>query len=115
MKTFSNAPVKGYNEEDIKVPMGTEEPSTEFRHVLRFILNNAPIQTQRDSIDGLELAKAIDAAEGKDKIEIGEGVHEWLKTVAEKVTPPLFRINGNTVYKYICEGFEKPHQPKETE
>lgn len=109
MKTFSNAPIKGYNGEDIKVPMGGDLLSTEFRHVLRIILNNAPIQSQDDSIQGMRLATAIDNADGKKIIEIEEGVHDWLKTVSLKVTPLVFRINGNVVYKHICEGFEKPH------
>ena len=113
MKIFSNAPIKGYKDEDILVPMGEgKEPSSEFRYALRFILNNAPIKTQEDSKNGMRLAQSIDVAEGKDKVEMEEGVHDWLKIVAEQVTPVLFRINGNIVYKYICEGFEKPHEPK---
>lgn len=113
MKIFSNAPIKGYNEEDIKVPMGDEGTSTEFRHVLRMILNNAPFQTQDDSIQGNRLATSIDKAEGKETIEMEDGVHDWLKKVSDKVTPPVFRINGNIVYEYIREGFEKPHQPND--
>jgi len=114
MKVFSNAPVKGYKGDDILIPMGDGlAPSGEFRHTLRWILNNAPIQTQDDSIQGMRLAQAIDAAEDKDNVEVEEGVHDWLKKVAEKITPTLFRINGNILYKHICDGFEKPHQPKE--
>ena len=115
MKIFSNAPIKGFKEGDVKVPMGDGEVSSEFRHVIQMILNNAPIQTQDDSIQGIRLATAIDNAEGKEIIELEEGVHDWLKRVAEKITPVIFRINGNIVYKHICEGFEKSHQPKEEE
>lgn len=112
MKTFSNAPIKDRKGEDIKIPMGDGKvPSTEFCHALRFILNNASFQSQNDSIQGARLADAIDNAEGKEVVEMEEGVYDWLVIVAETVTPTLFRISGNIVYKFICEGFEKAPEP----
>lgn len=118
-KVFKNTAVLGYNGKPIMLPTGAvsgEEPvmkMAKLTNIFWLILNNAPIQTQQDSINGQRLAQALDAA--KDTIELEEGVHDWIKPIAEKVTPQLFRVNGNTVYKHICEGFEKPHKPKEKE
>ena len=118
MKVFKNTVVLGYNGKPMMLPVGVSEPGKEpemkvakLTNIFWLILNNAPIQTQQDSIQGQRLAQALDAA--KDTIEVEEGVHDWLKPLAEKVTPQLFRVNGNTIYKLICEGFEKPHKPKE--
>lgn len=121
MKVFKNTVVLGYNGKPIMLPIGGtpapgEQPAmkiAKLTNIFWLILNNAPIQTQQDSINGQRLAQALDAA--KDTIEVEEGVHDWLKPIAEKVTPTLFRVNGNTVYRLVCEGFEKPHKPKEKE
>ena len=114
-KRFSNKPILGYNGKDpIKIPMTQSgEMSTEFRHVLLAVLNNSEFKTMDDSIQGNRLANAIDKAEGKDFIEIEEGVHDWLKRKAEQVCPVIFRVNGSIVYEHIKEGFEKAHQPGE--
>lgn len=118
MKVFKNTVVLGYNGKPVMLPVGTAAPGKEpemkvamLTNIFWLILNNAPIQTQQDSIQGQRLATALDAA--KDTIEVEEGVHDWLKPLAEKVTPQLFRVNGNTIYKLIKEGFEKPNKPKE--
>jgi len=117
MKVFKNTVVTGYDGKPIKLPFRENEGDPmQFREakldfVLRIILNNAPISTQNDSIQGQRLAQALDAAKGT--IELEDGIHDWLKPIAEKATPQLFRVNGNVVYKYICEAFEKPHQPVE--
>lgn len=111
MKIFSNASVKGYKGEDILTPMGDgKAPSTEFRHALRWVLNNAPFQSQEDCEEGMKLAMAIDKAEGKRVVELEDSTHKWLVRVAKALTPPLFRLNGNIVYKYICEGFKKEEE-----
>ena len=112
-KRFSNKPILGYNGKDpIKIPMSQSgEMSTEFRHVLLAILNNSEFKTMDDSIQGNRLANAIDKAEGKDFIEIEEGVHDWLKRKAEQVCPVIFRVNGSIIYEFVKEGFEKSHLP----
>ena len=112
MKVFKNTTLRGFRNEVIKLPVrksGTDEVElvdAKFAELLTVILNNAPIQTQNDSIQGMRLATAIESA--NKTIEIEDAVHDWLKPIAEKVTPELFRINGNLVYAHICEGFEPP-------
>ena len=119
MKVFKNTVVTGYDGKPIRLPFRENEgdpmqfKEAKLDFVLRIILNNAPISTQNDSIQGQRLAQALDAA--KATIELEDGVHDWIKPIAEKATPQLFRVNGNVVYKYICEGFEKPHEPEEKE
>lgn len=114
-KRFSNEALIGYNGKDtIKIPISQSgEMSTEFRHVLLAILNNSEFKTMDDSIQGNRLANAIDKAEGKDFVEMEEGVHDWLKRKAEQVCPVIFRVNGSVIYEFIKEGFEKARQPIE--
>ncbi|KKN38047.1 hypothetical protein LCGC14_0757590 [marine sediment metagenome] len=113
-KVFKNIVLDGYDGKPMKGPEDVGE--LYLVHVMRVILNNAPLQTQQDSINGMRLAQALDAVKnGVEAIELEEGVHDWLKPIAEKLTPALFRVNGNIVYKHICDGFEKAHQPKEKE
>lgn len=114
-KVFKNGAVPGYDGKPVKIvePGKTEPSELKLTQILWLILNNAEIRTQQDSIQGKRLAEALDAAKGT--IEMEDGVHDWLKPQAEKLTPILFRISGNDVYKHICEGYEKPHQPKDTE
>ncbi len=118
-KHFSNKGVLGYNGKDkIKIPVTAPTPtvpavmSTETRHIFLAILNNSEFKTMDDSINGNRLATAIDEAEGKDEIVIGEGVHDWLKKRAEQVCPAIFRVNGSIVYEFVKEGFAKSHEPK---
>jgi len=106
MKKFKNIVFEGHDGKPLQyTEREGEVKALKTYNMLWVILNNAPIQTQEDSINGLRLAEALD--ESRDVIEIEDGVHDWLKKVAEKVTPPLFRINGNLVYKFICEGYEE--------
>ena len=119
--TYSNKGITGYNgKELIKLPytLKSGELSTETRHVFLIIMNSVPFKTLDDSIQGTRLADAIDEAEGKNTIEIGEGVYDWLiKKMNEKtqdgseVCPTVFRVNGKVVYDFIKEGFNKPHEP----
>lgn len=113
-KKFKDTTVLDYKGESIKIlkVQGTEPEELTLKQIFWLILNNAPLQTQNDSIQGQRLAEALDGAKDG-TIEFEDGVHDWLKPVAEKITPQLFRVNGNLVYKHICEGFEKPMQPKE--
>ena len=121
MKTFKNRSVLDYKGEPIprqrlddnqKI---VDEGEVSVINVMWTILNNAPLKTQDDSIQGARLAEALTKAKDTDVIELEEGVHDWLKPIAEKLTPQLFRINGNVIYKFILEGFEKPHDPEKTE
>lgn len=113
-KKFKDTTIPDYKGEPIKIlkPNEPEPEELTMKQIFWLILNNAPLQTQNDSIQGMRLAQALDGS--KDGfIEFEDGVHDWLKPIAEKATPLLFRVNGNLVYKHICEGFEKPHQPKD--
>ena len=118
-KHFTNKGVLGYNGKDkIKIPVTAPTPtvpavmSTETRHIFLAILNNSDFKIMDDSIQGNRLATAIDEAEDKDEIVIGEGVHDWLKKRAEQVCPAIFRVNGSIVYEFVKEGFAKSHEPK---
>ena len=120
--TYSNEGITSRNGKDlIKIPISLAgEISTETRHVFLAILNRVQFKVNNDSIQGNRLADAIDEAEGKDTIEIGEGVYDWLieklKDVDREgyqVCPFIFRVNGSIVYEFIKDGFNKPHQPAE--
>lgn len=113
-KVFKDTTILDYKGEPIKILMPNEPEPKELtlKQMLWLILNNAPLQTQQDSINGASLASALDAAKDGTDIVIEDGVYIWLKPVAEKVTPSIFKINGHIVYEHIKEGFEKPHQPK---
>lgn len=118
-KHFTNEGVPGYNGKDkVKVPITAPTAtvpavlSTETRHIFLAILNNSDFKTMDDSVQGNRLATAIDEAEGKDEIVIGEGVHDWLKKKSEQVCPAIFRVNGSIIHEFIREGYRKPHEPE---
>ncbi len=117
---YSNKGITGYNGKDLlKIPISQAgELSTETRHVFLAIYNNLSIKTNDDSANALRLVNAIDEAEDKEEIVIGEGVYDWLKKKLEEPDregflpcPRLFRHNGGVVYEFIKDGYEKPHQP----
>jgi len=116
---YSNKGIKAYNGKDLlKIPVESGI-STETRHIFLVILNNLDFKTNDDSIQGFRLATAIDEAEDKDILEIGEGVYDWLQRKLKEVNregreicPMLFRVNGSFVNEFVKEGFEKPHEPK---
>ena len=118
---YSNDGVLGYNGKDkIKIPIDQAgKMSTETRHIFLVILNASELKTQDDSIQGNRLATAIDEAEGKDEIVIGEGVYDWLKKKMDavnrdgyQVCPMLFRVNGEIVYEFVKDGYKKPQESK---
>ena len=115
-KRFKDTVLADYKGEPIKMAFPNESEARELslKQILWLILNNAPIQTQQDSIQGQRLAQALDSVKNG-TIELEEGTHDWLKTVAEKATPAIFRVNGHLVYQHICEGFEKAKQPAESQ
>lgn len=80
--------------------------------IFLFILSNGPVVTQNDAIQGARLITAMETAKknGAKFLEMEDGVHDWFKPMAEKMTPQLFRYSGNTVYNFILEGFEKSHE-----
>ena len=115
---YTNAGIVSRNGKDkIKAPNASEET----RHLFQAILANLNLKIMDDSIQGARMADALDEAEGKDEVVLGEGVYDWLKKkIAEidqeggLVLVRMFRTNGSIVNDFIREGFEKPHQPKET-
>ncbi len=118
---YSNEGLVGYNGKDkIKIPISQAgQMSTETRHIFLAILNVLELKSIDDSIQGSRLADAIDEAEDKDEIVIGEGVYDWLKKKMEavnregyQVCPLLFRVNGSIVNEFIKEGFNRPHEPQ---
>ena len=118
---YTNKGIKNYQGKDyLRIPVSQSgEISTETRHIFQAILNSMELKTMDDSIQGMRLQEAIDEAEGKDLIEIGEGVFDWLKKKLEAVNregfqllPVLFRINGSIVREFIKEGFDKPYESK---
>jgi hypothetical protein len=112
MKVFKNQSIKGYNGEVIKVRVNPETVEDLNLHkVFWSILNNSPIKSQNDSIQGMRLAQALDKAKDSDTIELEDGTHDWIKPIAEQQTPSLFRLNGHLIYELIKEGFEKPNEP----
>ena len=115
MKVFKNVKLIGWTGEAIGITRDGKVEDAKLLEHLTLILLGAPFQTQVDSKEGRLLAEALREAEGKDTISIEESTHTWLKTVAEKIAPAIYRTNGNIVYEHIKEGFEKPHQPKEKE
>jgi len=114
MKVFKNTTIPNYKGEPIKLQFPNEPEAKELvlKQILWMILNNAPIKTQQDCKQGALMATALDACKDRvEVIEIEEGTHDWLKPIAEELTPALFRVNGHLVYEHICEGFEKANQP----
>ena len=116
---YQNKGIMSRNKKDlIKIPISAAgEMSTETRYVFMAILNVVELKTMDDSIQGGRLADAIDEAEGKDEIVIGEGVYDWLKKKLEvvdregyQICPRIFRVNGSIVNEFIKEGFDKPHK-----
>ena len=118
MKRFKNTVLKGYNDKPIVTRIRgedgqiTDEKDLKLSNAMWMILNSAPLKTQNDSIQGARLATALDEAEKNGYVELEEGVHDWLKPIAEQATPQLFRINGKIVYDIVAEGFEKEKEPR---
>ena len=113
MKRFKNVGVLNIKGDVLKMMVDGMEEELKLENLLNVILTNAPFQTQQDSKEGALLAQAIETGKGGEFIELEESTHEWLKKAAEQVTPALFRVNGNVIYEYLKEGFEKIHQPEE--
>ena len=119
--TYQNKGIMGRNGKDlIKLPITqkTGELSTEVRHIFLVIMNEFSFRTLDDSIQGGRLADAIDEAEDKDTIVLGEGVYDWvIKKMVEtnkegnQILPYMFRVNGSVVHEFIKDGFNKPHEP----
>lgn len=114
---YTNEGIVSRNGKDkIKAPNGSEET----RHLFYAILGNLNLKIMDDSIQGARMADALDEAEDKDEVVLGEGVYDWLK---KKVDVPdqdgglilvrMFRVNGKVVDDFIKDGHRKPHQPKE--
>ena len=118
-KVFKNGPVPGWDDEPIMKPQSQEdmvakkepEPASLF-NIIWMIVNNAPVKTQQDSINAGRLGLSLrECGADGGEIRMDDDVHDWFKPIAKEVTPALFRLSGNQVYKHICEGFEKKPQP----
>jgi hypothetical protein len=114
LKQLKDELLKGYNGEFVKAAVSTGIKELKISDAIWAILNNAPIKTQNDSIQGMRLAQALVKAQDSGIIEMEDGVHDWLKPLAEQVTPSIFRVNGSIVYELIKEGFIKGESPKKT-
>lgn len=106
-KIFKNVVVKGYDGKPIVINLEEGKKELTVVMAMRAVLNNAPLKTQQDSINGARLATALDEADDNGEIAIEEGTHDWLKPIAEQLTPQIFRVNGHIIYELIKEGFEK--------
>jgi|TARA_Y100000310_G_scaffold342327_1_gene445087 hypothetical protein len=115
MKILIVEPIKGYKGENIQIPYQeggkVKWKEANVKDILWTILHQAPFSSQNDSIEGRKLAVALDNANGVIKIE--DSTFLWIKPIAEKVTPQLFKINGNVVYEYICNAKEPDREGKE--
>ena len=113
---YSNAGIDNYDgKEKLKSPSG----SLETRLIFQAILNNLDLKTMDDAIQGSRMAVALDEAEDKDEVVLGEGVFDWLRKKIKEtdrdgglVLVRMFRVNGSVVNEFITEGFTKSHQPK---
>lgn len=113
-KLFKNEPLQRYNGKPMEMADGDGKTKPAFlKNVLWVFLNNAPMRTTNDTIQGVRLAQALDkCADDEGEIEIEEGVHDWIKQHLDNVLPPLFRIEAPGITELIKEGFEKPNAPK---
>ena len=114
MKRFNNEVVNGYNGKALVMNNDGKQEEMKLSNVLYTIMNGMSIRTQKDSIECAKLSRVLDKVVGEELkvIEMEDGTHDWLKLVAENVTPSLFRVNGNVVYVVIKEGFIKEEQSK---
>lgn len=106
MKRFKNTTITDERGKLVDVVMPDGVKALTVKEIFWLILNNAPYQSQQDSINGMKLATALDHAD-EYVIIAEEDVYEWLKSVSQRVTPPLFKLLGNTIYRHICNGYEK--------
>jgi len=116
-KTFKNTIINGYNDKPIILQTNTAGDTKEvtLEMALQVILNNAPLKTMQDSVNGMRLQLALDKAKDGADIVLEEGTHDWLRPIAESLTPQIFRVNGSIVYELIKDGYEKAVQPKVNE
>lgn len=113
-KIFKNQVILGYNGKPLSVVINEQGDKKDMplEIALQAILNNAPLKTMQDSINGMRLQQALDKARAGGDIVLEEGTHDWLKPIAESLCPQLFRINASLIFELIKEGFEKAEQPK---
>ena len=109
MKKFKNEVVKGYNGQSIIWNIDNKLQELKLVNVMWIILNSFNMQTQKDCIEGAKVANELDnvVKEEKDIIELEDTTHYWFYQVAEKITPSMFKVNGNAVYLQIKDGYIK--------
>ena len=95
MKRFNNEVVNGYNGKALVMNNDGKQEEMKLSNVLYTIMNGMSIRTQKDSIECAKLSRVLDKVVGEELkvIEMEDGTHDWLKLVAENVTPSLFRVN----------------------
>jgi hypothetical protein len=109
MKKFKNEVVNGYNNKPIVWNIDGKQQELKLVNIMWIILNSFNMQTQKDSIEGAKVANVLDEVvkDEKDIIELEDTTHYWFYQVAEKLTPSVFKINGNAVYLEIKDGWIK--------
>lgn len=126
MKRFKMAHgLIGVDDEPIKTPVKiaaatatapaiVEEWGETTADIFLYIMNNVPFRTNDDAIQGGRLYIAIKEAKKAKAayLEIEDGVHDWLKIIAKDSSAQLYRVNGDIVYRFVMEGFEKAHEPQ---
>lgn len=108
MKKFNNDVVKGYNGKSIVWKIDGKDQELTLVNVLYAIMNSYNVTTQKDSVECANVSRVLDKViEDGGVIELEDTTHYWLSQVAEKVTPSVFKVNGNVVYLTIKDGWIK--------
>ena len=114
MKKFNNDVVKGYNGKPIVWRIEGKDQELTLANVMYAIMNSYNLATQKDSVECANVSRVLDKVVAGEEplIELEDTTHYWLSQVAEKVTPSVFKVNGNVVYLAIRDGWIK--EEKET-
>ena len=109
MKKFKNEVVKGYNGQPIVWNIDSKQQELKLVNVMWIILNSFNMQTQKDCIEGAKVANELDSIvkDEKELIELEDNTHYWFYQVAEKLTPSIFKVNGNAVFMQVKDGWIK--------
>lgn len=111
-KFRNNNELTGFDGNPVRVPLKSNgsivsEWGYSTYDMFQVLLLNASTKTQNDCIQGSRLFKALEDGKNEGYIVLEDGVYDWLRDIAESLTPMIFRYNGNIVYEFIKDGFEK--------
>lgn len=84
-------------------------------HVLGMIIGMCDMRTRQAGIDAGRTMEAVREGRGKDFIELDIGMHTFIKEVMEAPVMTVWRLAGVAILEFIKEGYEKAHQPAETD